>query len=465
MANWRQSPCGTDNLYLNEYGVFGYGSKKLDVAAKKNGKEPRTRVVSLRTKDRNDALIKLAEHRLTPKDKVPTDRNLRCNKAFYEVIERGGGPVKKKWAAGTKASHIGQWERFVAPWIGEMRVIDLESWMIGDILDRTGRDRPGFNEEYELGISARHGLYSMLSAVFKMIHRRYHLPNPVASLDPDSIPPEPEPTRVAEQVLISREDAELIAANFWRKPKHTGASHWGGDVLTNSKRVAYVARMIFLVLMGTGMRITEALAVNVNDVRYGKKAVLLHEAGEEPTFLICERRLNTNCNPKAGVVMRANDPDTWYAPLKGDVGKIVGSVRRIRLGKFVRAQLAEYIQTGLDEGWLHPGGLLFPNLLQRPVRPSHFWDRLQVAVNNVQAVEGQLVDANGNKRHITTHYTRHSYLSKLVDNLKDLVGEDGERGTQVAAEVGGLSEKVLVERYLHREADSSKYDAIEAAAW
>ena len=430
-----------ENMRYDDYRTL-YGWRKLgkhpktgrDLVLTKSLKDPATgKGIKLPP---NGRVPRLAHEELrkwmgTDKAQLPTDRKIRVEKAFGDFLTTGWGP-RKKLSAGTLVGYESI-VRLYALWLlGIMRVIDVEPQHIIRVLDRAKTPQGQRNEHGDIGFglseSQIRNLYVALRSFFGRMcvdPLNYRPDNVVDRIGAENKPPAPKGGRVGTEVIFTDEEYDAIAANFTSNPR--ARFPW----------VGIVARMIFLFLTESGVRISEALSLRVSDVLYPKGH--LHVVGGEKPL----PRL-INLEYQRAYDHRVKNPDSPQVQLlKGDEGKTVGTARRIPLGEFIAHELHEYIEAGLASGNLTPGGLLFPTTRQTMYYPGNFRDLLKAAAERA-----------GLTRRVVPHFMRHTKITRLV-----LGGVDKAK----VAAISGHDERVLEERYLHLLEDSPVYDEIADA--
>jgi integrase len=409
------------HLFISEHGVYHAQHQKRGKKIKK----------SFETKTLAEALPQLHEYwTLTESERVRGGK-VKCKLAFEEFLAKGQGP-RKALAPATIKLYRELWTLYALEFIGDIHVIDVTHEDIIDILDAA--------KATGIGKSRRRNVYVMLSSFFnkmRMAPYRYRTDNPVNAIGQENVPPMPKRRKIAKDVLLSQEDIDQIAAAFAIEPKpHTGRG--GSGVFTYSRWIASVMRVLFLLLCDSGMRVSEIVALKISDLEYttGK----LHAVDALPDFVMVHRQRSSE--------YRARDASSpLFGPLKGDYGKDDEAEeiepREIPLTTYMGEVLVEYLALGFSLGRLNPNGLLFPNTRGKMMFPAHVNNRIKAAAKSV-----------GITKKITTHATRHTFLSHLVEEGCD---------EQTAATVAGHSLEVMRDVYLHRDRNSKAHDRLRAA--
>lgn len=412
-------PTGESNLRVSADGVF-YGHRKI------SGK---VHTKSFETKDRRDAIELKHVFMATAGRKLPKNRKIKCTEAFDKFISDGYGPKGSELAPATKELYSSLWRLYAAKKLGRKRVIDVEPHDIIGVL-RAARDEHGVKGSRLRNLWVALGSFFQMQTIEPTRHRE---DNPVQHIGAMNRPPKPQPKDVDDDVVLSESEIDRIAANFTREaPPATGRG--GARRFKDSEWVATAMRMLFLLLTESGLRVGEVLALGISDVRYRKNGV--HAVDEPPRMLVTSKqRAHTY---RATVVN--SDP---FAGLKGNEAKLDGQVRRIPLSPFIARELAAYLEHGLATGNLRPDGLLFPNTRQR------MFNRSQVRRLIIEAAKRA-----GITRKITTHHTRHTFVSNRIESGVDRLE---------LSEVTGHSEKVLVKHYAHRDEESEAYERMRKA--
>jgi len=411
------------NLYISQYGMFWFVG---DV----NGERQR---FSLETKNERDANQKLSETEATPKHKRVANRTIKCREAFELFIENGHGS-KSRLAPTTKKLYEELWLLYALWRLGSMRVIDVRPAHIREVLDRAVR--PTKEGGFGLSPTRHRNLYVALQSFFgKMTKDPFAFSpyDPVAHIGIENVPPKVESEAVGEKIVLTQEEIDRIAANF-KKPPRPVTGRGGNARFKDSDWLAIRNRVMFLLLVETGLRIGEALALEWSDILY-KSDRSLHAAGALPHVLLVTKQQSSE--------YRAKDPDSpRFAPLKGRLDSRKDKVRRVSISPFLARVLVEYIEYAEAGGHLVRGGLLFPNTVQRMSTSGHVGEAIKAAAE--QAKLG---------RPIKTHYTRHTFITNLIEadapdaKIEELTGD-------------GIG--VIDERYGHRKVDSKVYDEMKS---
>lgn len=397
-----------------------------------NGKLQR---YSLHTKDEREANLKLSVEESKPKHKRVSNRTIKCKEAFDNFIANGHG-AKRKLAPSTKKLYEELWLLYAVLALGNMRVIDVTPQHIIDVLDKA--KLPVEQGGYGLSPTRHRNLYVALQSFFKKLTKtpfEYTSYDPVAHIGDENVPPKVESDVVDNALIFTEYEVDAIAAAFKQPPKPTHG-RGGNGRFKDSEWLAVRNRMIWLLLVYTGLRIGEALALEWSNVIYLSSGGTLHKPGELPHVLDVTKQRNTE--------YRASDPMSEpFAPLKGRLIAREGRSRRIPIGPFLARELAAYIEYAQQHGHLYNGGLLFPNTVGKMSTSGHVGEAIKAAAKHA-----------GITRPIKTHFTRHTYISDLIERNVD----DAK-----ISEYTGDGAKVINERYGHRNLDSASYAETKAA--
>lgn len=357
--------------------------------------------VSLETKD-----VAVAKERYEKQIGKPLadNRVARCNEAFEVFVQ--GARVEE----GTRDRYRSLWNHYALWYLGSKRVSEVTPKDIIQVLNaattsvRTGKP---------LSAQSRRHVYVMLSAFFRSCTEeptRYRDDNPVSAIGKNYRPPTPESTAIAEEVVISDDEVDQIAQ--WIE---TRANHLRRDEHIN----ALVHATVVQLMPYCGGRLGEVLGLTLTD--WNRFARPYEE-------LTIERQVNAKG--------KAGDPETWFKPLKGKKGTVGDEMRVIPLVPEIVAILEAYVTTGISEGWLAPGGLLFPSANGTPRSVGHVSTAIREAATQTLG------------RRYTSHMFRHTFASRILEQG----GHIGE-----ISELLGNSEDVCRKRYAHR-ADRSAFN-------
>src|SRR5215831_6085762 len=169
----------------------------------------------------------------------------------------------------------------------------------------------------------------------------YALKNVAKGLGGDT-PPTPKPSKLGDDVVFSELEIDRIAkAVGTATPNQPRAGAEQGTVRGDWVIAAFKRFVLVHLLAETGVRIAEAMALEISDIWFKTQEINIDKQ-------LADDRSTT-------------DRSSWFAPLKGREDTIGERPRLIPLGEGLEELLREYVRRGMDEGWLHFGGLLFPS--------------------------------------------------------------------------------------------------------
>lgn len=273
----------------------------------------------------------------------------------------------------TRALYGSCWKQWIQPRIGRKRVADVT------VADITG--------VYKAAVAAgrtHDNIHRCLSSFFRACTEgdtNYRTDNPVARVGKRWRPVVSTGLVDEDVVVIPLEKIEEMAglaevANPNRRDEYVGAIQLGAIVRLQSR---------------IGCRINELLGLALPDFKLDSKRP--------------DRRFKeVHIERQIAFGFKAKDATTWFSNLKGRKGSIGSAARRITLTAEADKIVGEYIDRGIAEGWLKPGGLLFPNLYQRPRSSGHVISK----VTELHKLVGN--EATG------THCFRHTAASIWLSN-------------------------------------------------
>lgn len=369
-------------------------------------------------------------HKIHKSQLSTADGRVKCAVAHKEYLDKGWG-LKKELAPSTLDLYRGLWKKYVLKHLGGKRVMDVMPDEIIEVLEDAQESG------LEWGGSTLRNLYVAMDAFFEkqtMEPTNRRPDNPVRRIGAENTPPVPTPKDIDDEVVFSTEDVLAMASNF-AAPEPPATGRGGHRRFRQSLWVATVMRVLFLLLIESGMRVSEALALTIPDVRYRRDAEV-HAVGELPRSIVLTRQRHRK--------YKATDPNSpLFAELKGNHGKIEGQARRIALPAPIASVLVKYIEEGLESGHLRPGGWLFPNTRQNMFSPG------QARKNIVAAAERA-----GIMRKVTTHHTRHTFVSVRVEKGMDI---------KEIGSTSGQTDRTITTRYAHRDEESAAYGRMRDA--
>lgn len=253
------------------------------------------------------------------------------------------------------------------------------------VLVKGGKGRRELSDQ-ELGASAKKHIDSVLSSAYTYFcqpSNRWALVDYTKQLGDDK-PPKPGAEVAGEEACFSPEEIDLIA-------EHVGRSRYA---VGRYAVCAYKRRVIALLSPEIGTRISETLAIELEDVIVG--LVDIARGVEIRKQLHIKQQIRDGYKPL--------DRSTWFDTLKGKDDVLGDRPRHVPLSDFARELLTEYINRGLAEGWLRRGGLLFPTSRQTPIPNTDISEPLRKSAEAVG-------------RRVRSHYFRHTYASNRIAHM------------------------------------------------
>jgi integrase len=361
------------------------------------------RPFSLGTKDRKEAEVeydrKIGQER-------PSKGDVRNQQAFSDWIEK----KKKKLEQTTIDLYEGVWKLYCKDVIGGKLVQEVKKEHIQRIY-KQAEQRESAKTGEPISEARRKHIDVCLSSYFNSMTREpthYRDDNPVEKLG-DERPVGSISGNVSEDEVLSAEEVEHLAAI--------------AAVVSHPNRfdevlMARQLELLIYVLAYGGMRLGEALALELDDLRDDE------EHGEWFIWKKLAEKRNLD------------DPTTWFGKLKGKPGKIGDRVRYVPImNAWLRERIDGYVAEGLKDGWLKPGGLLFPTTKGKPRTVSGIDGRFE----RVRDAAGFGAEDRGMAT--VLHHLRHTFASWLL--------ESGEYDIEGIALLIGDTVKVCNDRYAH----------------
>jgi len=313
----------------------------------------------------------------------PANSKITCEEAWQVFIR------EHRLSDSTRTMWDGIWRNWARRRLGSKRVAAVE---VEDVIavyrdaERKGRSTDN--------------IHRALSSFFKHCTEgdtNYRPDNPVARVG-RTWRPKFETGLVDEEVVVIP-DAKIeemaglaeVAGNPKRRDEYIGAVQLGAIIRLSP-------------LLGT--RISELLAVELTDLKL--------DPSREQRFeeLHVERQLAFR--------FKAWDESTWTKQLKGRKGTVGTATRVVTISASADTVLCEYIDRGVLEGWLVPGGLLFPNDKGRPRAVNHIIRK----ISELHAVVGNQVTGT----HCFRHTAASNWLSAGMEikDIAEMLGHDEE---------------------------------------
>lgn len=356
---------------------------------------------TLGTKDLAEAIVAYEKGRA----KIPAERgDIKNKEAFAFWIENHGldKATKKLWQSAWDIYCADKLDGLLVSKVDVKHIIFIQNRAAKHVSTTTGK---------VIGVPRRQQIETMLSSYFTAqtkMPTRYRDDNPVAQLGTLRTK-KADSGAVGIHEVLSKEQVELLVSKVDIPVRGRFA-----DVLCAKQMV-----LLIYVLAYGGMRLGEALALHVDD---------LLEDGNFGEWRI-EKQVDRSRDK--------DNPLTWLKQRKGEEGEIGSKVRYVPIMTAeLRQRLDDYIAEGLAEGWLKPGGILFPTENGKP-RLVTGTDR---RFSRVRDAAG-LTKANGRRKNTVLHHLRHTFASWLL--------ESGEYSVEEIAGLIGDTIETCRKRYAH----------------
>lgn len=388
---------GRTNLYIRNGTYYARGPR------------PERQWIALRATNEKEAVAD-QQVRLGPGVKRPAKVNVKCADAWPEFI---AAKRKAGLAEGTISRYVDMWElhgRFV---LGRMRMTDVEEQHIKAVFDRMEAEgyvtSGGVRKEYTSFRQPHTALSSFFTTMMKAPFR-YVTSNPCKTLG--AWAPKSEGVRaIGTWVVIREDEMEKIAEN----------------AAATTYKYARINETAFRLGYNTGLRISEIAGLDWTSVLFEEGRMLVRQQLSK-TFV-------------------ADDPTTWYAPLKGDKDKSNSKLRYVPLAPRELKLMKEYREWLLSVGLYRADGPVFPTRRHTPISQRSWARRFEEAVGNakIDRREGTL----------TPHCLRHSYASRLFSRNVP-VGV-------ISNLLGHSTEQITKDRYIHFFDTKAQDDIVRAA--
>jgi len=282
---------------------------------------------------------------------------------------------QKKRQATTLKRYTSSWKTWCAPLLNHLRVSEVEPAHIHQVMERASD--PNTKSEKtgrKLSESSLNSIQAAMSALFQfcMVEpHRYRLDNPCDFIEWTYDFEEPAAEEVDPKQILTWEEIDKIANAFgdWVKP------------------AVFQRRTFTLLMPRCGFRISEGLALRTDSLmegpKYGPYGALFLKDQVNPDL---DRQDFTS-------------RETWFKALKGELNKAKSKKRFVHLGPETRQLWDTYRERGEREGWIQPGGLMFPNERGFPHLASAFGTEISEASKKAIG------------RRIVSHWFRHTYAS------------------------------------------------------
>jgi integrase len=376
-----ESVAGVRNLYIDH----ARDGAPFVVRYKKDGK---TQEVVLGVMPRKDAIVRRDEFFAKPLPTLSTGAPPKVGDEFDKWIVARANPKHRDYlATSTRKRYLGLWNNHVKGVLARLRIRDVEVKHIALVISRMQAK----------GLDANNA-YVMMSSFFSdmtMAPYGYRLDNPVQRLG-GLKPVAPSSDAVSEDAVITEEEVEqIILAIPSRIP-------------TDKQVRQTLVRLTFL----TGLRLSEVLGLTW-------EAIDLVE-GE------------LHVTQQLTIDFKAGDPETWFAPVKGNKTKVGSTARIIPLDDAAWDLLREHRNWVFSQGlYRGPESLVFPTKKLTPIRQSGVGEIFSMAVDR---------GFREARYPFTFHCLRHSFAS-----------QEFSRGTSIeeVARLLGHSSDVTQKRYIH----------------
>lgn len=338
--------------------------------------------------------------------KIPPKRgDIRNAEAFkFWIANNGLDPS-------TQDLWQGVWDGYCADKLGGLLVSEVTVDHIIEIKNRAETHISRTTGKL-LGPSRVSQVTTVLSSYFNSqtkMPTRYRDDNPVSHLG--KLRPKGAISKaVGVHEVLSREQVDLLVS----KVDLPLRARWSDKLFAKQ-----MVLLIYVLAFG-GMRIGEALALHISD---------LLEDGNHGEWRV-EKQVDRKRDK--------DNPTTWVKTPKNEKEGAIGDrVRHVPIMTAeLRLRINDYIEEGLEGGWLKPGGLLFVTETGKP--------RLVTGVDKrfakIRDAAGLTVE-NGRRKNTVIHHLRHTFCSWLL--------ESGEYSVEEIAGLIGDSIEVCRARYAH----------------
>lgn len=306
--------------------------------------------------------------------------------------------------AATRQKHQTNWDNYIKELLGGRPIDDPMLREYVRRVDTALGEKVSAKTKRKISTSVRKATRSTMRSLFNFcMLEEWRSDNPAVGL-----PPLDRHEQRSKNVVVNR---PITAEEIVTEEEIEAIKNALGDYMKPS---VFKRRTIVQLMVYTGTRINECLALVLSDLRDGDPEIF----GEHGSLAV-ERQIQFRFDPK--------DSSTWFNPLLKS--KTQPETRLIPLTPASRQLLDTYIERGLDEGWLQPGGLLFPSERNTPLASGSVGTDISEAAKKA-----------GIKRRVKSHFFRHTYGSRLFAN--------GATIAEVARLLGN-SERVCREVYVH----------------
>lgn len=299
-------------------------------------------------------------------------RETRCDVAFERFIDR----KTRKGQIETAKRYSSSWRNNAADILGPKLVSEADRRLVIRVLDHAAdrgkkvqvRRHEQPRTEGQLSAASVAAVQKMLQAFFTFCIREGYLvgTNP-AKLDKEDKPELLEPEVVRKSSVLSELEIAKVAEFVSLPGKRRNPAN---------KASACKREMLVWFLADTGVRISEALGVNVCDLDLGAGARVW-----------ITKQANRNRKP--------SDHTTWAKGLKSKKTRVGDPTRYVPLSDEAIERLWIYLECGFAEGWLSEEGLLFPSQKGTPM--TH--NAISVYLQNASAVIGRRVHCHMFRHH------------------------------------------------------------------